>query len=207
MKVYPKPQPDEPVRVHGPRRIGSVPTDAEPMAVYACERRLNGDIVWLAPDGSLTTTPAAHMATSLRELSDRVKASPDFQGGRVSVVTDPASVEPYVDLSREMERAEIVNEALDLVMSMLSAPIIELPPPSVDDQPFPEQYFADLMLADETAEDAKVRLTEKLKLLRHYLMAPEIKVNEDGSFGLLKDEQDELKDLERRQAQGRWLDA
>ena len=82
------------------------------------------------------------------------------------------------------------------------------PEPEPDPEPdAPESHFADLMLADETAEDAKVRLTEKLKLLRHYLMAPEIKVNADGSFGLLKDEQDELKDLERRQAQGRWLDA
>lgn len=81
------------------------------------------------------------------------------------------------------------------------------PVPEPEPEAAPESHFADLMLADETAEDAKVRLTEKLKQLRHYLMAPEIKVNEDGSLGLLKHEQDELKDLERRQAQGRWLDA
>jgi len=110
---------------------------------------------------------------------------------------------------RELEAREPVierfTERVEVRVETVTAPP---PPPPPEPEPLaPESHFADLMLADETAEDAKVRLTEKLKLLRHYLMAPEIKVNADGSFGLLKDEQDELKDLERRQTQGRWLDA
>ena len=71
----------------------------------------------------------------------------------------------------------------------------------------PENHFADLMLADETVDDAKARLSARLKELRHYLIAPEIKVNEDGSVGLTAGEQSELQDLERRQTLGRWLDA
>jgi hypothetical protein len=71
----------------------------------------------------------------------------------------------------------------------------------------PENHFADLMLADETADDAKTRLSQRLKELRHYLIAPEIKVNEDGSVGLTGEEQAELQDLERRQTLGRWLEA
>jgi len=80
-----------------------------------------------------------------------------------------------------------------------------IPEPTPD--PEPETHFADLMLADETAEDAKTRLSQRLKELRHYLIAPEIKVNEDGSVGLTPGEQSELQDLERRQTLGRWLDA
>ena len=75
-------------------------------------------------------------------------------------------------------------------------------PPQVE-----EHHFADLMLADETVDDAKARLSARLKELRHYLIAPEIKVNEDGSVGLTAGEQSELQDLERRQTLGRWLDA
>ena len=71
----------------------------------------------------------------------------------------------------------------------------------------PEHHFADLMLADETLDDAKARLSQRLRELRHYLIAPEIKVNEDGSVGLTAGEQSELQDLERRQTLGRWLDA
>lgn len=71
----------------------------------------------------------------------------------------------------------------------------------------PEQHFADLMLADETVDDAKVRLSQRIKELRHYLIAPEIRVNDDGSLGLTAVEQAELQDLERRQTLGRWLDA
>jgi hypothetical protein len=82
------------------------------------------------------------------------------------------------------------------------APVAEL-----EQSAEPEHHFADLMLADETADDAKARLSQRLRELRHYLMAPEIRVNEDGSLGLTGDEQSELQDLERRQTLGRWLDA
>ena len=73
--------------------------------------------------------------------------------------------------------------------------------------PEPEHHFADLMLADETIDDARARLSQRLRELRHYLIAPEIKVNEDGSVGLTAGDQAELQDLERRQTLGRWLDA
>jgi len=71
----------------------------------------------------------------------------------------------------------------------------------------PENLFADLMLADETIDDARERLSQRLRELRHYLIAPEIRPNEDGSVGLTSAEQAELKDLERRQTLGRWLEA
>jgi hypothetical protein len=71
----------------------------------------------------------------------------------------------------------------------------------------PENHFADLMLADETIDDARARISQRLRELRHYLIAPEIKVNEDGSVGLTPAEQAELQDLERRQTLGRWLEA
>ena len=99
---------------------------------------------------------------------------------------------PTVDLAAE-------NEALRQRIAELET----IPEP----EPEPETHFADLMLADETADDARVRLSQRLRELRHYLIAPEIKVNEDGSVGLTASDQAELQDLERRQTLGRWLDA
>ena len=99
-----------------------------------------------------------------------------------------------VDLAAE-------NEALRRRIAELET----IPEPTPD--PEPENHFADLMLADETIDDARARLSARLKELRHYLMAPEIRVNEDGSLGLTAEEQAELQDLERRQTLGRWLDA
>jgi hypothetical protein len=92
----------------------------------------------------------------------------------------------------------------DAEIAALRARVAELeaPPP-----PEPETHFADLMLADETIDDARERLSQRLRELRHYLIAPEIKVNEDGSVGLTAGEQAELQDLERRQTLGRWLEA
>jgi hypothetical protein len=92
------------------------------------------------------------------------------------------------------------------------APVIPKPPgykapEPTTPAPEPEHHFADLMLADETIDDAKARLSQRLRELRHYLIAPEIKVNEDGSVGLTAGEQAELQDLERRQTLGRWLEA
>ena len=83
------------------------------------------------------------------------------------------------------------------------------PAPPAEPAPAPalEHAFADLMLADETIDDAKARLSQRLRELRHYLIAPEIRVNEDGSLGLTSAEQAELQDLERRQTLGRWLEA
>lgn len=85
--------------------------------------------------------------------------------------------------------------------------IVEVAAPVPEPDPEPETHFADLMLADETLDDAKARLSQRLRELRHYLIAPEIKVNEDGSVGLTGEEQAELQDLERRQTLGRWLEA
>lgn len=109
-------------------------------------------------------------------------------------------------IARDMERADLINEAIDLVLERLkvaAAPAPVEPEP----EPEPEHHFADLMLADETIDDAKARLSQRLRELRHYLIAPEIKVNEDGSVGLTAGEQAELQDLERRQTLGRWLEA
>jgi hypothetical protein len=102
--------------------------------------------------------------------------------------------EPTVDLAAE-------NEALRRRIAELET----IPEPTPD--PEPETHFADLMLADETLDDARERLSQRLRELRHYLIAPEIKVNEDGSVGLTAGEQAELQDLERRQTLGRWLEA
>ena len=94
---------------------------------------------------------------------------------------------------------------LEDTIAWLVAPADDAPEP--EPEPAPEHHFADLMLADETIDDARARLSQRLRELRHYLIAPEIKVNEDGSVGLTGDEQSELQDLERRQTLGRWLDA
>jgi hypothetical protein len=104
-----------------------------------------------------------------------------------------------------MERADLINEAIDLVLERLKVAAAPVPEPTPE--PEPEHHFADLMLADETLDDAKARLSQRLRELRHYLIAPEIKVNEDGSVGLTAGEQAELQDLERRQTLGRWLEA
>lgn len=101
--------------------------------------------------------------------------------------------EPQVDLAAELAA---LRERLDALTAKEQAP-----------EPEPESHFADLMLADETIDDARARLSQRLRELRHYLIAPEIKVNEDGSVGLTAGEQSELQDLERRQTLGRWLEA
>jgi len=108
-------------------------------------------------------------------------------------------------IARDMERADLINEAIDLVLERLKVAAAPVPEPTPE--PEPEHHFADLMLADETLDDARARLSQRLRELRHYLMAPEIRVNEDGSLGLTGEEQSELQDLERRQTLGRWLDA
>ena len=103
--------------------------------------------------------------------------------------------EPQVDLAAELAA---LRERLDALTARDPAP---------EPEPEPEHHFADLMLADETIDDARARLSQRLRELRHYLIAPEIKVNEDGSVGLTAGEQAELQDLERRQTLGRWLEA
>jgi len=98
------------------------------------------------------------------------------------------------------------RELRDEVSWLMSQSAPEAAPEPTPD-PEPEHHFADLMMADETIDDAKARLSQRLRELRHYLIAPEIKVNEDGSVGLTGEEQAELQDLERRQTLGRWLEA
>lgn len=104
--------------------------------------------------------------------------------------------EPAPDLAAELRA---LRERLDAMTAREPAP----EPAPIE----PETHFADLMLADETLDDARARLSQRLRELRHYLMAPEIRVNEDGSLGLTGEEQSELQDLERRQTLGRWLEA
>jgi hypothetical protein len=97
-----------------------------------------------------------------------------------------------------------IDDVLELIGHFMPGPVEAEPEPAPIE---PETHFADLMLADETSDDAKARLSQRLKELRHYLIAPEIRVNEDGSLGLTPAEQAELQDLERRQTLGRWLEA
>jgi hypothetical protein len=111
---------------------------------------------------------------------------PDFGKWRRSLRQN----DPQARTAKHMPSPEIYPEPLPIVLPAE-----------------PEHHFADLMLADETIDDAKARLSQRLRDLRHYLIAPEIKVNEDGSVGLTPGEQVELQDLERRQTLGRWLDA
>jgi hypothetical protein len=111
-----------------------------------------------------------------------------------------------VDISAAIYQAEhdewLIEQAALRALGRMATPA-----PAPEPEPEPETHFADLMLADETIEDAKARLSQRLKELRHYLIAPEIRVNEDGSLGLTPAEQAELADLERRQTLGRWLEA
>ena len=119
------------------------------------------------------------------------------------VVEQEPTLETLHTLTHELMDKE--PDTRDEEIAALRARVAELetPPP----EPEPETHFADLMLADETIDDAKARLSQRLRELRHYLIAPEIKVNEDGSVGLTASEQSELQDLERRQTLGRWLEA
>jgi hypothetical protein len=138
---------------------------------------------------------------------------------RSGVVYDrdkPAHGQVYADLREKLKAGQVPwlgnvrnedgSSFVDVVAAPAPAPAPE-PTPEPAPASEPEHAFADLMLADETIDDAKARLSQRLKELRHYLIAPEIKVNEDGSVGLTGEEQSELQDLERRQTLGRWLDA
>ena len=146
---------------------------------------------------------------SLPKLPD--KAAMKAMHMRLKQLGDrPAEIEsePQPPKAPEPLRAETEEEAWLHLMADLAFGLSASPPVTVAYvQPEPEHHFADLMLADETIDDAKARLSLRLRELRHYLIAPEIKVNEDGSVGLTASDQAELQDLERRQTLGRWLDA
>lgn len=149
-------------------------------------------VIAKGPDGSIVATidrvtPDAEFVAFVAFVAAEPEPAP-------VIVTPEPEPEPTVDLAAE-------NEALRRRIAELEM----IPEPTPD--PEPETHFADLMLADETLDDAKARLSQRLRELRHYLIAPEIKVNEDGSVGLTGEEQAELQDLERRQTLGRWLDA
>jgi len=148
-------------------------------------------VVAKAADGSTVAT--IERVTADAEFVAFVAAEPEPAPVIVTPEPEPEPA-PTVDLAAE-------NEALRRRIAELET----IPEPTPD--PEPETHFADLMLADETLDDARARLSQRLRELRHYLMAPEIKVNEDGSVGLTGEEQAELQDLERRQTLGRWLDA
>lgn len=124
----------------------------------------------------------------------------------VAVQTVVVADEPEPTPAPEPEPAPVIDPR-DAEIAALRARVAELEQPPQPPQAEPETHFADLMLADETIEDARERLSQRLRELRHYLIAPEIKVNEDGSVGLTSAEQSELQDLERRQTLGRWLEA
>lgn len=154
---------------------------------------INYRVVAKGPDGSVVAT--IERVTPDAEFVAFVAAEPTPEPAPVIVAPEPEpEPAPTVDLAAE-------NEALRRRIAELET----IPEPTPD--PEPETHFADLMLADETIDDAKARLSQRLRELRHYLIAPEIKVNEDGSVGLTGEEQAELQDFERRQTLGRWLDA
>lgn len=126
----------------------------------------------------------------------------------VAPLPEPAPVPVFVpEPAPDMRDVELAAARAEINFLRACVEELQKPPPEPEPEPAPENHFADLMLADETADDARARLSARLKELRHYLMAPEIRVNEDGSLGLTGDEQAELQDLERRQTLGRWLDA
>jgi hypothetical protein len=151
--------------------------------------KLSYRVIAKGADGSTVAT--IERVTPDSEFVAFVAAEPEHVIVTPEPEPEPA---PTVDLAAE-------NEALRRRIAELET----IPEPTPD--PEPETHFADLMLADETLDDAKARLSQRLRELRHYLIAPEIKVNEDGSVGLTGEEQSELQDLERRQTLGRWLDA
>lgn len=133
---------------------------------------------------------------------------------RSGVVYDrdkPAHGQVYDDMRAKLKAGQLPwlvnvrNEDGTPFIDVVAAP--PAPPPEPAPASEPEHAFADLMLADETIDDARARLSQRLRELRHYLIAPEIKVNEDGSVGLTAGDQAELQDLERRQTLGRWLEA
>jgi hypothetical protein len=129
---------------------------------------------------------------------------------KVTVAYEPeAKPDPRIaEMQKRIAELEAREPEVKIVeVEKIVERIVEVAAPAPEPDPEPETHFADLMLADETADDAKARLSQRLKELRHYLIAPEIRVNEDGSLGLTPAEQAELADLERRQTLGRWLEA
>jgi len=148
------------------------------------------------------------------ELRRQTSLAGDYEvlGPAMDIVI-PASVEGVFDVEvitpelramRNRPGPDEIQEQIDFIRWVVGADSVATP---AAPEPAPENHFADLMLADETIDDARERLSQRLRELRHYLIAPEIKVNEDGSVGLTAGEQAELADLERRQTMGRWLEA
>ena len=170
--------------------VAALPDGSFP-PVFLWLEGINYRVVAKGADGSTVAT--IERVTPDAEFVAFVAAEPAPEPAPVIVTLEPEP-EPTVDLAAE-------NEALRRRIAELET----IPEPTPD--PEPESHFADLMLADETLDDAKARLSQRLRELRHYLIAPEIKVNEDGSVGLTGEEQSELQDLERRQTLGRWLEA
>ena len=124
----------------------------------------------------------------------------------VKVTAEPKPDPRIAEMQKRIAELEARKPEVKIVeVEKIVERIVEVAAPAPE--PEPETHFADLMLADETINDARARLSQRLRELRHYLIAPEIKVNEDGSVGLTAGDQAELQDLERRQTLGRWLDA
>jgi hypothetical protein len=156
-----------------------------------------------------TLRDGASVAKACQTEADVMAFLASLQNGLPEPVVVAAPVQPAPEPETEPSPAprDEALAAAEAELAILRTRVAELEQPAPPPQTDPEHHFADLMLADETIDDAKARLSQRLRDLRHYLIAPEIKVNEDGSVGLTPGEQVELQDLERRQTLGRWLDA
>jgi hypothetical protein len=161
--------------------------------------------VWNIAPGTLiqiTLGPDSVTGSTFEEALARLRPAP-------AAVPAPPKPDPRIaEMQKRIAELEAREPEVKIVeVEKIVERIVEVAAPAPEPDPEPETHFADLMLADETADDAKARLSQRLKELRHYLIAPEIRVNEDGSLGLTPAEQAELQDLERRQTLGRWLEA
>lgn len=175
---------------------------------------------WLLHSGKVLHLTGA----DVRSVAKQVNGTdlPETRPEGIMFQTDPrieAMLKRIEDLELQLDMlADRMDEAIHRIGELEARPavierIVE-PAPLPEPEPIieepeiaPADHFADLMLADETADDAKARLSARFRDLRHFLMAPGLKVNDDQSLGLTEAEQLELQDLERRQAKGRWLDA
>jgi len=147
-----------------------------------------------AMQASLPTLPDK---AAMKAMHMRLKQLGDRPAEIESEPQPPTAPEP---LRLESEEEAWLHLMADMAKTKCEPRVIETPVEV-------ENHFADLMLADETLNDARERLSQRLRELRHYLIAPQIKPNKDGSVGLTPAEQAELADLERRQTLGRWLEA
>lgn len=169
---------------------------------------------WLLHSGKVLHLTGAEV----RDVAKQVNGTelPETRPEGVVFQTDPR-VADLIARVDELEAqfdglADRLGDAFERIRALEERPPVErvevrvepAPEPAPEPEPdvSPETHFADLMLADETVEDARERLTRQLVYLRHVLIAPEAR-----GYPMTPDEQAQLQDIERRQALGKWLNA